>query len=202
MKSGIKNTSTGAEISSLMMETNQKMNELAYSIVPNGIESILEAGCANGVFIHMLITTHPQAKIIGFDPSRGNIKEALEINEEEVFEGQIKFEVGDFLNNGLQGKKFDCIISTNTIYTWPDFSAVVKEMDSLLNTNGKIILSFRTEEYLATAGIDTSHTGYTFYSISELESKMKSEGFECEGFLHTKDGKYDAVAMKFRKISA
>lgn len=202
MESGIQNTSSGAEISNLMMETNQKMNELAYSIVPNGIGSILEAGCANGVFIHMLINAHPQAKIVGFDPSRGNIKEALEINEEEVFEGQIKFEVGDFLNNGLQGKKFDCIISTNTIYTWPDFSAVVKEMDSLLNPDGKIILSFRTEEFLAAAGINTSHSGYTFYSISELESKMKPEGFECEGFIHTKDGQYDAVAMKFRKISS
>ncbi len=71
---------------------------------------------------------------------------------------------------------FDGIISTNTVYFWPDLAAAFKELYRVLAPGGRLALGFASSETLRNLRPVTQH-GFLFYESDELLRRARDAGF-------------------------
>jgi SAM-dependent methyltransferase len=112
-------------------------------------ESILDLGCGQGVFAR---TLEYGIRYVGFDLAAGLIEHA----KNYTYTCDAKFYLEDITRSPkfdeLSNHKFDYAISILAIQNVEDFQSVVKNVDSVLKTNGKFLIvlnhpAFRIPKY-------------------------------------------------------
>jgi len=102
-------------------------------------DSVLDLGCGEGYCLTML----PRAKrILGVDISRVALKRARELVKERDIDARVEF--GDAQNLTMD-EKFDKILCSEVLEHVPDPEKVMKNVYSLLNPNGLLVVSIPDE---------------------------------------------------------
>lgn len=182
------------KINEMKLKTKWGINYIPYSIVhayltdyinpctPNF--SLLEIGCKLGCTLSRIHYMYPEAFVIGTEHREKinklsqMVSNVTTVNFEESY--------GDTDN-----LRFDYIIIDNSLDLFTSPMRVLKRSKYLLNYNGKIILSFRNEDYLAYRYNPTSEAkGYNLNTIvemlNEVELKIKDIAY-IKGTLNDED---------------
>ncbi|MEI3607057.1 class I SAM-dependent methyltransferase [Pseudogracilibacillus sp. SE30717A] len=121
------------------------------SIVPNMKgKSVLDLGCGDGHFSKYCIENGAK-KVIGIDISTNMIERAKKINGDK----HIEYICVPMEDLKLTNQQFDLVISSLSIHYVEDYSALIRNINRLLKSNGEFI--FSTEHPIVTARKGTSH---------------------------------------------
>lgn len=106
--------------------------------IPNFYEcKILEVGCAEGGFVKYLHDKGMKVKGLELEQSRVDIA-----NEKAPELGIIQGDITDNSLTGKLGEKYDLIVMRDVIEHVPDRDAAFKNLNSLLNDNGYLFVTF------------------------------------------------------------
>ncbi len=115
---------------------HKKMLEDVAALVPPESSRILDAGCGSGALLKLLGNNHKDAELFGVDFSYEMLDRANK-NVPKVITMQAN------LNNKLpyEDGYFDCVVSTNALYTTSSPCNFVKELQRVTSSSGTIIIS-------------------------------------------------------------
>ncbi|OPX65129.1 MULTISPECIES: methyltransferase domain-containing protein [unclassified Methanoregula] len=115
-----------------------------------GNESICDIGCNNGYCDFRLLSQYDKIQITGIDFSEKLISEASTQLEKSGFKGRASFFTGNILNpDTFPQQKFDLVLIKRVLINLLDENdqiLALKNVQTLLNSNGRIILSEAIEE--------------------------------------------------------
>ena len=83
---------------------------------------ILEVGCGNGVTA-MTLAERFRVDITAIDFAAAMVEEAVKAAQDKIFQGTVRFQVGDVTNPGGFGDKFDLIFTERVLINLPDWPA-------------------------------------------------------------------------------
>ena len=150
-----------------------------FGLIPLSIESILDHGCGQGSWIHLLHDEYPNAKITGIDISKNGINIAKKLFPKH------KFLFNDGKRSPLNDNSFDLIFSFHVLDAVWNLDESLLEISRLLKKNGFLLLvipcannnSFEEKiTRLVRGGKKNSIDGYKrfFYSYPANVRRMKS----------------------------
>ena len=149
--------------------------------------SILEAGCGNGRILRYF--HNRQYDIHGFD----YIETA--INKLKKIDSTLSLSVNDIMNTGLQDNFYDVILAFGLFHNfeYKDLKLALKETNRILKKNGKICLSFRSnniQNYLNDFFKNTKKNK-KFHKLNlnefEFKSLLHDNKFQIEEFYYVQN---------------
>lgn len=178
-------------------EANTKRIELTASFVKNDVNSLLDVGCGNGVFLHYISKMRPSIYLAGTDRSESALK-FVKCNKVKADIQELPFD----------SNSFDCVTCLEVIEHLP-VSAYPKALDELARiSKNYIIVSVPYNEIL-----EDSYTkcpscksifNYELHLRSFDDEKMHSlflpYGFKCISTVTTGTGIHFRGHKTFRKI--
>jgi 2-polyprenyl-3-methyl-5-hydroxy-6-metoxy-1,4-benzoquinol methylase len=98
---------------------------------------LLDVGCGPGDLVAELARKYPNSQIMGIDPSRFNVQEAIELHGVKILEG---------FWDEYQGGKVDVIIFFGNLMLHPDPKESLTRAYKLLEPNGVLIFDVKNPE--------------------------------------------------------
>ncbi len=165
----------GAQIGLKMNEGNRDISLNSYlELLPDDSETILEIGMGNGFFIKDLLH---QNKIIyiGLDHSSVMVDAARQMNRKFIEEGRVRILEGSVSKIPLADDSVDAIVSTNTIYFWPDIAKDLSELLRVLKPGGRLLLAYRSKAIMDQ--MEVTKFQFDKYESLEIETLLANCGF-------------------------
>ena len=154
-------------------ESTKRIEELRYrmliSKVPKKSKKVLDIGCGNGELICMLAEMGHESVALDLSKNRlNNFKDRAR----KVGVVQIQ---GDAMNIPLQDSSIDVIMCSEVLEHIKDYENVLKEMNRILKSHGRIVVSVPYKEELME--IVCPHCGKRFVPYGHLHSFDKNKLF-------------------------
>lgn len=112
-------------------------------------KQILDVGCANGEFLHLLHTRYPEAKLFGVDIFPDIIKKA----KKNIPQATYKLcGLPNLTKNKLD--KFDLVFCIGVIGIFDDFKKTINDLLAVTKKNGALIIMSNFNDYDVDARID------------------------------------------------
>ena len=147
-------------------------NEWLYSLMKRYLgKDILEVGVGIGNFTKLLSKSD---KVTAVDIDRGYIDKLKEEEIENALFGYGDIEKGRYF---FEGKKFDSIVCLNVLEHIKNDNKALKNMNSLLKKEGKLILLVPAFTFLY-SDFDKLLGHYRRYRLKDILKKVESSGFE------------------------
>jgi SAM-dependent methyltransferase len=167
----------GRVVALLMNAGNREMNLAAIqalSIEP--AHRVLEVGFGGGVALADLLACTPQGRVAGLELSPTMLRRARRQFRVAIAQGRLQLEQGAIDHMPFPDASFDRVLSVNTIYFWPDPLSAVRELRRVLAPAGRLVLGYRTPA--AMANMPPTRYGFRIYEAAEVESLLRSAGFQ------------------------
>ncbi len=160
----------------LLNRENAEMNQLAIaSMTLHPHQKILEIGFGGGDLIDRLFKIEPSLHVTGIDPSSESIRITQTRLKEAIASGQLALKQST-AEHLTEKKTFDAIVTVNTLYFWTDVSRVLENSYRALKPGGQMAIAYNSKSFL-----EQSHwtqAGFQAYEVTEVESHLKTAGFE------------------------
>ncbi|MEO0405772.1 MAG: class I SAM-dependent methyltransferase [Cyanobacteria bacterium P01_A01_bin.135] len=155
---------------------NATMNTLALRNLNVQVgQHVLEIGFGGGDLIERLLKAG-QSQVTAIDMShtavataQSRFKQAIAANR--LMTHQASAEAMPFVDS-----MFDAIVTVNTLYFWPDVSAVLSECQRCLKPGGNLVITYNSKDFLEAQ--QATQFGFQAYEVSEVETFIKAAGFE------------------------
>lgn len=110
------------------------------------IQKILDVGCKTGGAALALKANCTDSIIDGIETSYGMLEQAKQakFQEEPLYSSLRHCDIYEYLSTKPKNKKFDIIISHDSLNSTPSLSSLFKDLQKLLSAKGFIALSLRT----------------------------------------------------------
>ncbi|MCB1325667.1 MAG: methyltransferase domain-containing protein [Spirochaetales bacterium] len=135
-------------------------------------QEILEVGFGSGRSLGMLATTG--ARVCGVDFSPDMIRKATRINRAQVRAGRIRVELAGVSALPYPDSTFDSVLTTNTIYFWPDPARDSLELLRVLKPGARLFLGYRPKEILEK--IPVLDNRFRLYTHDDVRSLFDRHG--------------------------
>lgn len=106
-------------------------------------EKVLDVGCGDGYYLHLLANLGINLKITGVD----NNQEALASARRNIKRKKVKLIEGDTLKLPFRGNTFDKIIASEVLEHLPNDQVGINELHRVLKKGGKIVISVPHKNY-------------------------------------------------------
>ena len=93
---------------------------------------ILEIGFGPGELIHAMACRVDRGRVEGVDFSETMLAIAQRRNRQHIRTGKVRLHLGDFDGMAFDGRRFDTIVTVNTVYFWPQPEATIARIGDLL----------------------------------------------------------------------
>ncbi|MBZ0265987.1 class I SAM-dependent methyltransferase [bacterium] len=145
--------------------------------------SLLDIGCAAGVFIENMLNYFPDAHYTGFDTS----EELVDNGKQILNRPNVELIVADVMEF-TPSKKFDILIASGVLSIWEDFTEPLEKMLPWMNDSGCFYIFGRFNS----ANVDTivrfrnNHVGggweggLNSYSIHTVGDWLENRGYKAE----------------------
>ena len=104
-----------------------------------GCKTILDAGCGSGYWSLYMASVHPQSQIIAMDFSYQYITRS----QRYTTSTEIQHVQGDINLSPLRKERFDAILCSGVLDTFPDKTIALREFHRLLSPDSKLLLILR-----------------------------------------------------------
>ena len=138
--------------------------------VPN--QKILEVGFGSGRSLAMLEATG--AMVYGVDFSPDMVRKARQFNRAAVRAGRLTVELAGVSELPYPDHTFDSILTTNTIYFWPDPAADAGELMRVLKPGAHLFIGYRPKEILEK--IPVLDDRFRLYTHDDVKSLFRRHG--------------------------
>ncbi|MCE8032175.1 class I SAM-dependent methyltransferase [Billgrantia tianxiuensis] len=137
-------------------------------------DRVLEVGFGPGVGIQLLADCVPSGSVSGIDASAEMVKQAKARNAMGVRTGRIELRQHSVEDLPYQPASFDKTLAINSLQTWPDAAAGLREIRRVMRPGGEIALGFTPHSGQVKEGLTEAivAAGFTDARLVELD-----EGF-------------------------
>jgi len=172
--------------SQIFKKGNAEMNAFIYdSLSISEDDHILEIGFGPGELVHAMARRVDSGRVEGVDFSDTMLAIAQRRNRHHIRAGKVKLHRDDFDAMPFDGRRFDTIITVNTVYFWPQPEATIAKIGGLLKPGGRLAVGFHEK-----ADMQDSHLSrdvFRFYSTEDMEALLAT----C--------GTFEAIEIRSRK---
>ncbi len=139
-------------------------------------DSVLELGFGHGKNLGRAAQMAGRGLVAGVDLSEDMCRMAARRNRRLVAQGRIEVKAADSRRIPYPDQHFAKAFSVNTIYFWPEPAEHLREIRRVLQRGGRLVLGFHARDHRVLA--DFPPSVYRFYSPDEVESLLRSTGYE------------------------
>jgi ubiquinone/menaquinone biosynthesis C-methylase UbiE len=141
-------------------------------------DRVLDLGCGTGALIQHLLALAPEAKLFGLDPS----EEMLNIAQQKLPDS-IQLKIGSAESIPFPNDCFDVLVSTSSFHYFRNPDRAIQEMQRVLKSGGRLILTDWCYDYWTCRGLDLwlrlrDRAYCKTYGTSDLERMLQAGGFE------------------------
>jgi ubiquinone/menaquinone biosynthesis C-methylase UbiE len=150
-------------------------------------ETILDAGCGNGITAISILKKYANAKVYGFDYSKTMVQEAKSLGDEEGVSDRLKLEVGDLTCPPFSEKLFDAVYTERSLINLngqDQQKIAISALVNKLKPNGRIVLceSFKDgleeiNSFRSSVGLDEIQQPWhnNYFRVKDLESLIPED---------------------------
>lgn len=121
----------------------QELIESVVRHIPQSAKSILDAGCGTGTLLRNLATRRPEARLFGIDGS----PQMLALARAKLADTTSTIKQSDLESSDTFVGTYDCIVSTNVLYTLRDPREFLERIRNSLATNGQLVIATPKANY-------------------------------------------------------
>jgi ubiquinone/menaquinone biosynthesis C-methylase UbiE len=159
----------------LFIKGNAEMNAFIFDHLPlRDGDHVLEVGFGPGALIHALARHVGRGRVEGVDFAETMLAAAQRKNKRHIRAGKVALHLGDFDALTFDGRRFDLIISVNTVYFWPRPEATIAKMAGLLKSGGCLAVGFHEKADMRDAKL--SRDVFRFYTPRDMEALLAGCG--------------------------
>jgi SAM-dependent methyltransferase len=136
---------------------------------------LLDVGFGGGLSLK-LARARGVTALFGVDPSIAAVERVKSTSRTWARGCQVTLLEGTVEHLPFENAAFDAIISTNTVYFWPDLAVAFRELYRVLIPGGRLALGFASSDNLHNLHAITQH-GFLFYHSDELLARAREVGF-------------------------
>lgn len=142
---------------------------------PAGDDSVLDVGFGGGLGLRRAaeLCTGP---LLGVDFSADVVVEGQRSLAGLVASGRLNLLTGDVAALPLRDGLVDVLITTNTIYFWPDLGAGLAELRRVLRPGGRLAVGYTGRAKMERFEAVTQH-GFRTFEPAEVEAALVDAGF-------------------------
>jgi len=157
--------------SQIFKKGNAEMNAFIYdSLSISEDDHILEIGFGPGELIHAMARRVDSGRVEGVDFSDTMLAVAQRRNRRQIKAGRVKLHLGDFDAMPFDGRRFDLIITVNTVYFWQKPEATIARMADLLKPGGRLAVGFHEKAEMQDSNL--SRDVFRFYSPRDMQALL------------------------------
>ncbi len=165
--------------SQIFKKGNAEMNAFIYdSLSIREDDDILEIGFGPGELIHAMACRVDRGRVEGVDFSETMLAIAQRRNRQHIRTGKVRLHLGDFDGMAFDGRRFDTIVTVNTVYFWPQPEATIARIGDLLKPGGRLAVGFHEKAEMQDSNL--SRDVFRFYSPRDMEALLAT----CGAFEH------------------
>jgi SAM-dependent methyltransferase len=130
-----------------MARMSKPMHRWAIELLdPQPGERVLEIGPAHGALVERMDRAVPDLRFGAVDPSPDMVRLTMKRNRELVDSDRLDVREGRVSGIPFEDASFDRIVSTHTIYFWPDIESDLREVLRVLRPGGRLVIGFRATQ--------------------------------------------------------
>ena len=161
--------------SQIFKKGNAEMNAFIYdSLAISDGDHILEIGFGPGELIHAMAGRVGSGRVEGVDFSDTMLAIAQRKNRRHIQAGRVRLHCGDFDAMSFDGRRFDLIVTVNTVYFWQQPEATIAKIAGLLTPGGRLAVGFHPKTEMQDPIL--SRDVFRFYSTEDMEALLAACG--------------------------
>jgi len=137
-------------------------------------DRILEIGFGPGELVHAMARRVDSGRVEGVDFADTMLAIAQRRNRRLIEAGQVRLHLGDFDTMTFDGRRFDLIVTVNTVYFWPQPEATITKIAGLLSPGGRLAVGFHEKAEMQDPKL--SRDVFRFYSPRDMEALLATCG--------------------------
>jgi ubiquinone/menaquinone biosynthesis C-methylase UbiE len=137
---------------------------------------LLDVGFGGGLSLR-LARERGVTELWGVDPSADAVRTLMSTHRTWIAGGSLTLNEGSVEQLPLDDGSVDAIISTNTVYFWPDLASAFSSLHRVLAPSGRLAIGFSSKQRLQEMDAVTRH-GFLFYEGAELLEQATRAGFQ------------------------
>lgn len=166
---------TGRMVGPLLDQLNRPINRSAVRRLQlDGAESVLEVGFGRGVALD-LILDRTDGTVAGIETSSAMLARGRRRFRREIERGRLELMSGGDSEIPYADERFDRVLSTHTIYFWPDPAHGLREIHRVLAPRGRVVLATECPEDLGRRSY--ARHGFRIFRDQELEDLLSGAGY-------------------------
>ncbi len=160
----------------LLNRSNREMNlrAVAHLDVRSG-QRLLDVGFGGGVGIDAMLDIGRDLSITGIDFSDEMVTQQRARFGTQIAAGTVRLERGDVAALPFADASFARVLSSNTVYFWPDPVAALQEIHRVLEPGGRLVLGCATKESLDRFA--PARHGFTIRSAQDVRVLLEEAGY-------------------------
>jgi SAM-dependent methyltransferase len=165
----------GRAFGPLLNRGNARMNRRAVErleLAPG--QSVLDVGFGGGIGLRNALSAGA-GFAAGIEISEPMLSQGRRRFRAEIASGRVELERAGVEAIPYESERFDRVLSSNTIYFWPDAMSGLREIRRVLKTDGRLVLATATVEAMKQR-FYTRH-GFAFFDEEDLRQLMTEAGF-------------------------
>lgn len=157
-------------------KTNATQNHATVAALPlTATSRVLDIGFGGGVSFEPLLQRCVNGQVAGIEVSPEMVERAQKIWARQVEDGKLDLREAGVDSLPWQDNAFDCVMTVNTMYFWPDVLSGLSEIKRVLAPGGKFVSSCVPRKMLA--GLGFGDMGYRTEEPEHYAELMKQAGF-------------------------
>jgi SAM-dependent methyltransferase len=177
---------------------NRGLIEATLDTIPLSARSrLLDVGFGGGLLLE-LAHARGVRRLAGVDPSADAVA-ALRARAARLRGADLRLDTGTVQALPFPDATFDAVVSTNTVYFWPELALAFRELHRVLAGGGTLSIGFSSAEKLREFGAITRH-GFNFHETASLAAAAAEAGFADVRIVNLRgraiDGDHVLVATK------
>ena len=161
--------------SQIFKKGNAEMNAFIHDSLPIGDnDHVLEIGFGPGELMHAMARRVGNGRVEGVDFSDTMLAIAQRRNRHHIQSGKVKLHRGDFDAMPFGGRRFDTIVTVNTVYFWQKPEATIARMADLLKPGGRLAVGFHEKAEMQDSKL--SRDVFRFYSPRDMQALLATCG--------------------------
>lgn len=135
---------------------------------------VLDLGCGAGHTVRRVAERLTTGRVTGIDPSPSMVVMARRHARSAIARGRAQVIPGRAEEISWPSASLDRVLSTHTVYFWPDVSAVAREVRRVLRPGGRFVLTYSDPNDMRGAFPESV---YILRSPGEIHAALESAGF-------------------------
>ncbi len=166
-------------------------------LCPGSGDCVLDIGCGGGAALRRISEIVTSGHLTGVDYSDVSVALSRETNADDIAAGKTEIIKASVEALPFADESFDCIITVESFYFWPDPLENLREVCRVLRRGGRFVIAsdVYTHEGMSHESVESIHKYDLFApTAGELSELLTSSGFSSTE-LHIEDGSDRIIAV-------